>query len=93
MREFVSGYSSGYAYDDGENDVITLYISGPRGGTRCSEILSTVQARMLRDSLDLALTKINDAHVRAEEAGQGSIRHMPERNSDDAVDENGCPTW
>jgi hypothetical protein len=67
-REFVSGYSSGYAYDNGENDCVTLFISGPRGGTRCTEILSPIQARNLRDQLDQAILKINDARIRAEEA-------------------------
>lgn len=61
MREFVSGYSSGYSFDNGENDVITLFISGPRGGTRCTEILSPFQARNLRDQLDKAILKINGA--------------------------------
>ncbi|GAB9152743.1 hypothetical protein [Bradyrhizobium diazoefficiens] len=96
MREFISGFSSGPAYDDGENDCIILYLTGPKGGTRCCEVLDPVQARNIRDQLDQAILKIRDAEVRREEAGAGgpgSVDHMPERNSDDAVDENGCPTW
>ncbi|WP_439357895.1 hypothetical protein [Bradyrhizobium sp. DASA03007] len=67
MREFVNAYSAGHAYDDGENDVVMLFISGPRGGTRCAEPLTPLQARSLRDSLDIALLKIRDAEVRREE--------------------------
>ena len=47
------------------------------------------QARQLRDQLDQALIRLA-GHDRG---GPGSIDHMPERNSDDAVDEDGCPTW
>jgi hypothetical protein len=66
-REYVNGFSSGFGFDNGENDCIILFLSGPRGGTRCTEVLDTVQARNLRDNLDQALLKINDARVRAEE--------------------------
>ncbi|BAR61915.1 hypothetical protein NK6_8768 [Bradyrhizobium diazoefficiens] len=104
MREFISGFSSGPAYDNGENDCVVIYLTGPKGGTRCREVLDPTQARNLRDQLDQAILKIRDAEVRREEAVEhvhppldlgrpGSIDHMPERNSDDAVDENGCPTW
>ena len=32
-------------------------------------------------------------YIRPEILGQGSVDHMPERNSEDAVDAEGCPTW
>ncbi|WFU52242.1 hypothetical protein QA639_21275 [Bradyrhizobium pachyrhizi] len=90
MREFISGHTSGGAFDVEPNDRIVIYLVGPRGGTRCCEVLDTLQARTLRDNLDLALLKIRDAEVRREEAAQpapaydigrpGSIDHMPERN-------------
>lgn len=64
LRAYVEASSSGYRYDDGENDVVTLFISGPRGGTRYTAILSPLQARGLRDNLDLALTKMADARAR-----------------------------
>lgn len=97
VREFVSGFSSGPAFDNGDNDCVILYLTGPKGGTRCCEVLDYVQGRNIRDNLDIALLKIQDADARRSEAVDigrpGSIDHMPERNSDDAVDENGCPTW
>lgn len=92
MREFVTSIVSGYATDDGENDVIILAMYGPRGGRRGSNVLTTIQARTLRDELDLAITKITDFRARLEDT-PGSVSHMPDRNDDDAVDENGCPTW
>jgi hypothetical protein len=67
MREFVNGFVSSYTKDDGQEDVIVMILYGPRGGTRVSEVLDLTQARTLRDNLDIALLKINDAHVRAEE--------------------------
>jgi hypothetical protein len=63
-REFVNAYSAGHAYDNGENDVVMLFISGPRGGTKIAEPLSALQARNLRDNLDIALLKIGDARAR-----------------------------
>lgn len=36
----------------------------------------------------LAQIEANDAEV-----SQGSIDHMPDRNSDDAIDDDGSPTW
>lgn len=63
-REYVNAFSSGYGLDNGENDVVILFISGPRGGTRCTEMLTPLQARDLRDSLDLVLTKLADARAR-----------------------------
>lgn len=70
VREFVNAFSAGHAYDNGENDVILLFINGPRGGTRCAEPMSPIQARNLRDNLDIALLKIRDAEVRREEANE-----------------------
>lgn len=63
-RQFVNAYSSGHAYDNGENDVVMLFISGPRGGTKIAEPMSALQARNLRDNLDIALLKIGDARAR-----------------------------
>lgn len=63
-RQFVNAYSAGHAYDNGENDVVMLFISGPRGGTKIAEPLSALQARDLRDNLDMALLKIADARAR-----------------------------
>lgn len=93
MREYVNANCSSWRVDDGVNDVVVLFFSGPRGGTQFTGNMTPDQARQLRDGLDLALTRINDAHARASEAAPPSIDHMPERNSDDAVDESGCPTW
>jgi hypothetical protein len=64
VREFVNAYSSGRAYDNSENDVVTLFVNGPRGATLCAGYLSPLQARNLRDQLDLALTKMADARAR-----------------------------
>lgn len=91
-REYVNSFSSGYGYDDRENDVIVLFISGPRGGTRCTEMLSPLQARNLRDNLDLALTKIADARARTpvyvvvDQAGYEGERDLHEaRTYDEAL--------
>lgn len=70
LREFVSGFTSGGAYDNGENDVVIVYLTGPKGGTRCCEVLDYVQARTLRDNLDLAILKIQDADARRSEADE-----------------------
>lgn len=91
-REYVNGFSSGYGYDDGEHDVVILFISGPRGGTRCTEMLSPLQARNLRDNLDLALTKFADARARTpvyvvvDQAGYEGERDLHEaRTYDEAL--------
>ncbi|MGX1364056.1 hypothetical protein [Bradyrhizobium elkanii] len=68
MREFISGFTSGGSFDRDPNDRVIVYLIGPKGGTRCCEVLDTVQARKLRDDIDLALLKIRDAEVRREEA-------------------------
>ena len=85
MREYVNANCSSWRVDDGVNDVVVLFFSGPWGGTQFTGNMTPDQARQLRDGLDLALTRINDAHARAPD--------MPERNSEDAVDAEGCPTW
>jgi hypothetical protein len=64
VREFINAYTSGRAYDDGENDVVVLFLNGPRGGTLSTGHLTPLQARTLRDDLDLALTKVADARAR-----------------------------
>lgn len=63
-REFAVGHCTPWKVDDGENDIIHLSIYGPGGGTRFSGILRPEQAHELRDSLDLALTRIADARAR-----------------------------
>ncbi|WP_316196650.1 hypothetical protein [Bradyrhizobium sp. SZCCHNS3053] len=62
--EHASGASSGWAYDQPENDRIIFSIYGPRGATKFCGVLSVLDARAARDSLDLALTKIQDARAR-----------------------------
>ncbi|ARQ95426.1 hypothetical protein [Bradyrhizobium phage BDU-MI-1] len=64
VREFINAYTSGRGYDDGENDVVVLFLNGPRGGTLSTGHLSAIQARDLRDNLDLALTRMADARAR-----------------------------
>lgn len=90
-REYVNANSSGYGYDNGESDCILLFISGPRGGTRCTEVLSTVQARELRDRIDQALTRIADARARTPayvvvlNAGYEGERDLHEANTYEAA--------
>lgn len=67
-REFAVGHCTPWKVDDGENDIVHVTIYGPGGGTRFGGILRPEQARALRDSLDLALTRINDHHARQPEA-------------------------
>ncbi|WP_316207462.1 hypothetical protein [Bradyrhizobium sp. SZCCHNR3118] len=62
--EHASGSSAGWAYDRNENDRIILSIYGPRGATKFCGVLDTIGARNLRNSLDLALSKITDARAR-----------------------------
>jgi hypothetical protein len=91
LREFINGYSAGAAYDDGQNDCAILFLSGPRGGTRGCEVLDTLQARQLRDALDLFLTKVADARARTPvyvvvwEAGYEGERDLHEAKSFDAA--------
>jgi hypothetical protein len=63
-REFAVGFCTPWRVDDGENDIIHAQIYGPGGGTRFSGIMRPDQARELMNALDLALTRINDAHAR-----------------------------
>jgi hypothetical protein len=94
MREFATGFCTPWRVDDGENECVHVMIYGPGGGTRFSGIMRPEQVRTFRDELDLALTRLADRRAREKEPDpQGSIDHMPERNSDDAVDDDGCPTW
>ena len=64
-REFAVGFCTNWKVDNGDNDIVHVQIYGPGGGTRFSGILGPTQTRELRDQLDLALTRINDAHARA----------------------------
>ncbi|WP_315729866.1 hypothetical protein [Bradyrhizobium sp. SZCCHNRI2010] len=66
VREHASGTSSGWRYDDDQNDRIILSIYGPKGATKFCGVLSTIEARTLRDQLELAMTRINDVYARAE---------------------------
>jgi hypothetical protein len=63
-RKFVNVYTSGRAYDNDVNDVVVLFLNGPRGGTLSTGYLSPLQVRTLRDNLDLALTQLADARAR-----------------------------
>jgi hypothetical protein len=67
MRESATGFCTPWRVDDGENDCVHVTIYGPGGGTRFGGIMRPEQVRDFRDQLDLALTRINDAHARAEE--------------------------
>jgi hypothetical protein len=64
MREVATGFCSPWRVDDGDNDCLSVTIFGPGGGTRFCGILYPIQARELRDQLDLALIKIADARAR-----------------------------
>ncbi|WP_315740066.1 MULTISPECIES: hypothetical protein [unclassified Bradyrhizobium] len=64
VSEHASGTSSGWRYDNPENDRIILSIYGPKGATKFCGVLSTIDARNLRDQLDMALNKIVDARAR-----------------------------
>lgn len=85
-RQYVNAYCSSWKIDDGEHDVVILFISGPRGGTQFTGNMTPDQARKLRDNIDKALLRIDGT------TSAGSINHMPENNSD-AVDASGAPTW
>ncbi|WP_316200967.1 MULTISPECIES: hypothetical protein [unclassified Bradyrhizobium] len=62
--EHASGNSSGWAYDKPENDRVILSIYGPKGATKFCGVLSAIDARNLRDQLDMALDRIADARAR-----------------------------
>jgi hypothetical protein len=64
LRKFINTYTSGRAYDNDQNDVVVLFLNGPRGGTLATGYLSALQARNLRDNIDMALTELADARAR-----------------------------
>lgn len=64
LREYASASCSSWKIDYGTEDRIQVAIYGPGGGTRFNGMMDPIQARTLRDSLDLALTKIADARAR-----------------------------
>jgi len=63
MREHVSCFYSPISLDYTDEDRVNLALCGPRGGG-AYYTLSYLQARNLRDNLDLALTKFADARAR-----------------------------
>jgi hypothetical protein len=65
-REFVNSFCSSRALDYTDEDRLMVAMTGPRGGSSYY-MMTPIQARTLRDSLDLALLKINGARIRAEE--------------------------
>jgi hypothetical protein len=87
IREVATGFCTHWNVDNGDDDCVSLTIYGPGGGTRFSGILHLIQAREMMGQLDLALTRINDAHARAEEADlrPPSVDHMPDDNSEEDV--------
>lgn len=65
-REFVSAYCSSRALDYTDEDRLMIAMIGPRGGGQYF-MMTPMQARQVRDNLDIALLKIRDAEVREEE--------------------------
>ncbi|MEH2517415.1 hypothetical protein V1279_002988 [Bradyrhizobium sp. AZCC 1610] len=80
-----------YDYVEGQGWVRPEAVTIADRMLKVEEVMGTFNVNSDVDVIEQRIHQIET--IIADSGGPGSIDHMPERNSDDAVDEDGCPTW